>query len=518
LGIIPSIFTQDMSGNWHTAGGVDLNSNNGITSGFLTFCRHMRFDDQQLEPPYGNNAAWMFNHMAGVGISTANQDRNVWLNTQTPTGDSASRYGVENLQAETDFNCNGCAITGSPDGDVEVISAQLSDNMQTAPSPAGGIQVARFNYDRTATATAYFSPTVTVNATWGPGSATGFPGGSQGIVYLAQCQNSSGNIPNLACYGYNFFGPNNSNHFNNGTIAFAWSKTPGFIPNPTYDFLILNEIIGAASQLNGPVTLSQIINNYSNTTIPVSSTITTASTTVAQGSVSMPSSVTCSGGSSSYSYELVGVDNNGGQVASSQQSSASTCANPLTSGNPALINPNSTSAQIAEFVRIDVYRTAGPMGFGKVGSLTCAAGLTSGVTCNTFSDTGIVASGTTPAINTTGSSQAYKFQTTTNCAAAGSAASPSLVACGSAAAGSFSCATNASTATCVVSTTAVTALSEIFVSQTSAKGTQLSVTCNTTADVPTGPRVASQSAGVSFTINLGTVAVNPTCYDYYIVN
>jgi hypothetical protein len=519
LGVIPSIFTQDMSGNYHTAGGVDLNSNNGITSGFLMFCRHMRFDDQQLEPPYGNNAAWMFNHMAGVGISTANQDRNVWMNTQTPTGDSASRYGVENLQAETDFNCNGCAITGSPDGDVEVISAQLSDNMQTNPNPAGGIQVARFNYDRTTTATAYFSPSVTVNSTWGPGSATGFSGGSQGIVYLAQCSNSSGNIPNLVCYGYNFYGPANADHFNNGTIAFAWSKTIGFTPTLGYDFFMLNEIIGAGSQMNGPVTLSQVVNNYSNTTLPITgSTVTTASTTVTQGTMPAPSSVTCSGGASTYGYQFVGVDNNGGQVSSVVTNSASSCANPLTSGNPASIFINATPAQIVQFVRIDVYRTAGPMATGKVGSLTCGASVYGGATCNTFSDTGLSASGTLPTINTTGSSQAYKVQTTTNCAAIGSAASPSLVACGSASAGSFSCATNASTATCVISTTAVTALSEIIVSQTSAKGTQIGVTCNTTADVPTGPRVASQSAGVSFTINLGTVAVNPTCYDYFIVN
>lgn len=113
---------------------------------------------------------------------------------------------------------------------------------------------------------------------------------------------------------------------------------------------------------------------------------------------------------------------------------------------------------------------------------------------------------------------ASKYNTLTNCSAAGSAASPSLVACTAAAAGAFSCATNASGATCVISTTAVTTNSDVIITQTASAGTRLSVTCNTTADVPTGPRIASISNGVSFTINLGTVAVNPTCYFYHIVN
>jgi hypothetical protein len=44
------------------------------------------------------------------------------------------------------------------------------------------------------------------------------------------------------------------------------------------------------------------------------------------------------------------------------------------------------------------------------------------------------------------------------------------------------------------------------------------VTCNTTADAPTAPRIASISNGVSFTINLGTFSTNPECYFYDITN
>lgn len=111
------------------------------------------------------------------------------------------------------------------------------------------------------------------------------------------------------------------------------------------------------------------------------------------------------------------------------------------------------------------------------------------------------------------------YGTNTNCAAAGTAANPSVASCSVAPAGSFSCATNASTGTCTVNTTAVTANSRIFVMPSAAEGANLSVTCNTTADTGlTAPRLASKSAGTSFTINLGTYSTNPECFSYWIVN
>jgi len=118
-----------------------------------------------------------------------------------------------------------------------------------------------------------------------------------------------------------------------------------------------------------------------------------------------------------------------------------------------------------------------------------------------------------------GGVSAQNYQSTTNCAAAGTGESPSLVACGSAPAGAFSCATTASSGTCVVRTTAVTANSEIFITPTAAEGSRLSVTCNTTADTGlTAPRLAAKNAGTSFTVNLGSFSSNPECFDYFIVN
>jgi hypothetical protein len=114
---------------------------------------------------------------------------------------------------------------------------------------------------------------------------------------------------------------------------------------------------------------------------------------------------------------------------------------------------------------------------------------------------------------------AANYQTTANCSATGTAANPSVASCGAAAAGSFSCATNASTGTCVVNTTAVTANSEIFITQRSdtTTGTRLGVTCNATLTTAI-PEITAVTAATSFTINLGTITTNPECFSYMIVN
>lgn len=127
----------------------------------------------------------------------------------------------------------------------------------------------------------------------------------------------------------------------------------------------------------------------------------------------------------------------------------------------------------------------------------------------------------TAALSVTNSFSAKAYLTATNCAANGSAANPSIVACSAASAGMFSCATAASTGTCQVNTTAVTANSEITITQDAADGGagQLNVTCNTGNVLSaTAPVLASKNSGVSFTINLGTVTTNPACFEYTIKN
>lgn len=135
------------------------------------------------------------------------------------------------------------------------------------------------------------------------------------------------------------------------------------------------------------------------------------------------------------------------------------------------------------------------------------------------SHTATVGTSTTTLNQFYGAINTATYQTTTKCAATGTAASPSVASCSAAPAGSFSCATNASGATCVVDTSAITANSAVFVQPSAAAGTLLSVTCNTTADSGLiAPRLASISAATSFTINLGTFSTNPLCFNYWIVN
>ncbi|HXB11453.1 MAG TPA: hypothetical protein VNZ45_05670, partial [Bacteroidia bacterium] len=138
-------------------------------------------------------------------------------------------------------------------------------------------------------------------------------------------------------------------------------------------------------------------------------------------------------------------------------------------------------------------------------------------TCLSRKNAGIVQIGTTTS-NSSGTILAATYTTDTNCAVVGTAASPSVVNCSSASAGAFSCATNASAATCTINTTAVTANSEIIVQEVADEGTRLSVTCNTSPSVTPAILVATKTAATGFTINMPTIATNPACFNYWIIN
>ena len=238
-------------------------------------------------------------------------------------------------------------------------------------------------------------------------------------------------------------------------------------------------------------------------------------------------------GSTHYSYALVALDGNGNQTAVSPTSTLTGGAATLNATNYEIICLNSTQAWgTLGWSAVQVWRTASggsPSSTGLIGTMTAANEVAPAfgtaytgtgqynIVC--MNDTGLAGDGTTaPTFNNTGAVQAYELQSLTNCAANGSAANPSLVACGSASAGAFSCSVTASTGTCVVSTTAVTANSEIFITPTAAESTRLSVTCNTAPTLVPTITLLSKSAGVSFTLTMPTIAVNPSCYDYLIVN
>ena len=102
--------------------------------------------------------------------------------------------------------------------------------------------------------------------------------------------------------------------------------------------------------------------------------------------------------------------------------------------------------------------------------------------------------------------------TASNCS---SGASPAV--CGSARAGSVAVPTGA-TPTLVIDSSAVTATSEILLN-VDESATIAGTTCNTTLATLVNPVVTARSAGTSFTIQMNsTLAANPACVDYQIVN
>lgn len=115
-------------------------------------------------------------------------------------------------------------------------------------------------------------------------------------------------------------------------------------------------------------------------------------------------------------------------------------------------------------------------------------------------------------VSRVGLAKSTLYGTMTNCADSAGAA-----ACGAAPAGSF--VIDAGSTSTVVSTTAVTANSEIFVEYDSSLGTRLGVTCNTNRATAAFISVTARTAATSFTVTIsGTLAVNPGCFSYHIVN
>ena len=105
------------------------------------------------------------------------------------------------------------------------------------------------------------------------------------------------------------------------------------------------------------------------------------------------------------------------------------------------------------------------------------------------------------------------YGTGTNCSSSGS---PAI--CGNATAGSVALPTGTNP-TLVVNTTAVTANSQILLNVDESLGTKLGVTCNTTLSTLPNPVVTARNAGTSFTFTVNaTIAVNPACVSYLIIN
>jgi len=153
--------------------------------------------------------------------------------------------------------------------------------------------------------------------------------------------------------------------------------------------------------------------------------------------------------------------------------------------------------------------------FGSTGTL----GWTSGAIITASLDTGIsrlsadvlgIGNGTQGDVS--GTLQAAKYKTATNCA---NGASPAV--CGSASSGSVAVPAGTNP-TLTVNTTAVTASSVIVLFEDESLGAKLSVTCQT-AVLPSAQFITARVAATSFTIQAnGVFATNPVCYNYLILN
>lgn len=163
-------------------------------------------------------------------------------------------------------------------------------------------------------------------------------------------------------------------------------------------------------------------------------------------------------------------------------------------------------------------RTSSASGFGALsfqssggtplGYIGYFAGGGNAFVFNTLSNQNISVSAGSGTIDLQSNVTALKLGSETNCS---SAAAPAV--CGSSPSGSVAVAAAATTV--VVNTTAVTANSQIQLTQDSSLGTKLSVTCNTTANLAF---VSARSAGTSFTITSTAPITNPLCLSYTIVN
>jgi len=112
-------------------------------------------------------------------------------------------------------------------------------------------------------------------------------------------------------------------------------------------------------------------------------------------------------------------------------------------------------------------------------------------------------------LDVTGVAQVGHLNSAANCSDSAGAA-----ACGAAPAGAV--VIDAGATTVVVSTTAVAANSQIFVTFDSSLSTRLGITCNATVALPV---VSARTTSTSFTISVPAApAVNPACFDYFIIN
>ena len=437
-GEIPSIFFPKADGNYYPWASVewascDATGGPPLPCGTPVITHRTYFSDipgnnvQYNSPIAYKNSFISLSHRYGVGTVLTNQDRGLAVFTEnSPVNDTATYKGLFGIQQELDIN-GAPTITGAVDSNVIGIQGQISAVMTATPSTKPAMMAAIYANVGMG-GTGYLSSSGNklfgVNSVLQNNVNSSAPAGTIWDAYNAQWQVVTGVGTNIFGAGYSCTYPTSGSKFTSNT-CFYIPNASGYSSPGSGDTFMRNEwntAPGLPWDFAGPVFETGITNMNPNAAFPFNASVNltgslaTAQMTTATSGIS---SVGCSGGASSYTYQLVFVDANGGQAAAAGQNTTAGCTNPLTSGNPAVINVavgSLTDIRFASAVRVDVYRTAGPMPIGKIGSLTCSFNLLV-YGCSNFTDTGLSASGSVPTVNSTGS-VAPQFVSNTNGGAA----------------------------------------------------------------------------------------------------
>ena len=423
----PFAFFQKADGNYYPWlatewASCDATAGPPLPCGTPTFTHRTWFVDlpnnsvQYGTPVAYKNSFIAMDHRYGVGTVNTNQDRALSIFSENyPSNDTSTYRGLFGIQQELDIN-GAPVVTGGIDANVIGAQYQISAVMTATPAEPANVIVQNNSFFNAGTGYLLGSGNVAVgvNSSMTNNTSTNAPAGTSWSPFRAQWGTGTGVGTNLFGQGYECDMPITAKKFSGGNYCF-------YIPNKALtlgniDLALENEwqtSPGLTWSLIGPTVLDSISHDQVGTMAVNASTNVIGSITASPISLATAgiSSVPCSGGTSTYTYQLVFVDANGGQSPAGATINAVNCTNPLTAGNPVTINiapglqrndGNSTSHAFQQATRIDVYRVGGPMATGKIGSLTCAFNIgTYG--CTAFSDTGLSASGSVPTLNSTGS-------------------------------------------------------------------------------------------------------------------
>ncbi|HEX3941376.1 MAG TPA: hypothetical protein VHX11_07840 [Acidobacteriaceae bacterium] len=434
----PSLWLQKSDSTYYGYAGVDTVSPRVTPAGYFSFCGPVIVNDTGAVPDYIRNAAFSVSHMSGNQTLTgANVDdraigfRISMKSTANPTWEQY--LGVYGEAFIDNNNATNSGTAGTETG-FGVIRTDLSDQRTAGTLDCGGfgcISITGYAEKDNAISTPYSSQGLIGVAGISQNSIASNLGGVRftGVKgYAIDATGAATNGVGTAFYALDGYFPTENDAFfcdatwNSGTnsrcfwsVSTAANHTLGKWSEPEIDAAgiaalpLKASITGvtsfATAQLSGPALVA----------------VTPVGTT----------------GSTTYTYQVVAVDGNGGTVAGATHST--------TTGNATLSGTNYVQVDIASAsclgaARCDLYRTAGGATQGKIASFS-----TNDIINSPFpivNDTGLAGdSASAPTVNTTGGSQsAAGYQST-------AAAFANLPACASGLEGSTRAITDSTTNT-----------------------------------------------------------------------